>query len=225
MTNNEIKLFNKFLNERGLLLLFHNNYKKNRFLHNPEKCAEYLEKSQAERVIPLAFTFPKKTEFGREFWLNVHKEWTELLSTLKPKPKTAPTDTLSIKALGLQIVSLYNKGHQVLNSREISIGNGKRRSWVTINQVLSKKIFENHLNHLVMATSKDRSDVIMLFNRKEGIKIYIGNPQTNKSVSFTSKDCVTNLMKFLKIPRKIGTCVRKIEVVNDNSNYLMIKVV
>ncbi len=143
-------------------------------------------------------------------------------ATLKPKKEAAVK--LSLKALGLQIVDYGSGTHTYLNSCEIMINYKRSRHWITINRTLSEKIYENHFDHLILATGKDKSDIMLLFNRTDGAKFRFENPEVRKSVVISSNHLARKMMSLLKIPAKIGSYTREIELVNENENYLMIKV-
>ncbi len=143
-------------------------------------------------------------------------------ATLKPKGESV--ETLPLKALGLQIVDLEVRKRTNLNSREIMINYSTSKKWVTINRTLSQKIYENHFDHLILATGKDNSDIMLLFNRSEGSKVCFMDPDIRKSATICTNNLVNKLMSLLKIPAKIGSYIRNIELLNDNQDFLMIKV-
>ena len=104
MTNEEIKDFKKFLNEKNIFLMFTQNYRNNRLTINPPTWEAYLEKARVENVIPQAFVYPKSI-YDKDFWLAMHEEWQKRISI----KRADHSEAAQLESLDLEIIDVKSR--------------------------------------------------------------------------------------------------------------------
>ena len=101
MKNSEIQMFKQFLSDKKISQVFAETYKKNHLMTNPASLDEYLEKTRAENVIPQAFSYPNNY-FGKQFWLGVNEEWTQIIS----HQKAVNREAIQLDCLDLEVIDM-----------------------------------------------------------------------------------------------------------------------
>lgn len=193
MTKEEIKLFENFLKQKNVLNVFFNIYSENRMLVNPEDCDEYLLKARADRVIPLAFTYPRSV-YDKDFWLNLHQEWVSVLQSLKARH----VEQDLMDQLDLDFVELVHYGTTGIPKNHCSLQNDRNHR-LAMNHEQSREITSRGFTRMSLARSQSTGGVVLMFNKVKGIRIRVYGHDQLSNVVVNSVDLCDKLERMLGV--------------------------
>jgi len=214
MNRQEIQEFKRFLHVRELFGMFSQYYRTNHLTSNPANLDAYLEKAKAESVIPLAFVYPK-TIYGKDFWLAIHEEWTQILQ--EQRAERGEADQLS--SLGLEIIDIQTRTNCLglpKNTCSLSLRGGKRFS---LNLEHSKMVAKKLSTHMLLTRSRQTTDVVLMFNRTRGIEVKF-KPGSN-SLQFNNAELASHLIELLGLDPEREYFQIGIELLTETKDYLL----
>ena len=74
-----VALFKHFIDSKGMTTVFISNFKNYPLKRNPKSIEEFLQQVSEEEVCLQAFYFVINARWGYDYWLNMQKEFMELL--------------------------------------------------------------------------------------------------------------------------------------------------
>ena len=197
MTNEEIKDFKKFLNEKNIFL--------------------YLDKARVENVIPQAFVYPKSI-YDKDFWLAMHEEWLKRIYT----KRAVRSEAAQLDCLDLEIIDVKSRTTCMglpKNTCSLSLKGGKR---LTLNQEHSKMIAKKLSTHMLLTRSRKTTDVVLMFNRQKGIEVKFR--AGSSSLMFNNAELASHLIDLLDLDPEQGYFLLDIELLAETKDYLLFKI-
>ena len=217
MTNEEIKDFKKFLNEKNIFLMFTQNYRNNRLTINPPTWEAYLDKARVENVIPQAFVYPKSI-YDKDFWLAMHEEWLKRIYT----KRAVRSEAAQLDCLDLEIIDVKSRTTCLglpKNTCSLSLNGGKR---LTLNQEHSKMIAKKLSTHMLLTRSRKTTDVVLMFNRQKGIEVKFRTGSS--SLMFNNAELASHLIDLLDLDPEQTYFLLDIELLAETKDYLLFKI-
>jgi hypothetical protein len=213
MKISEIKSFKKFLSDKKLDKVFAKYYENYHLMFNPSSLKEYLETTRAENVVTQAFSYPN-TYFGKDFWLEVNKEWNEKLGI----QKAARREAVQLDCLDLEVVEIQSRNNCFglpKNTCSLSL-KGNR---LTLNMEHSKMIAKKLSTHMLLTRSRQSTDVVLMFNRDRGLEVKFR--AGTKSLQFTNIDLANRLVELLELDPEKDYFHLGIELLEETKDCLL----
>lgn len=216
MTTNEISLFKQFMKSRDILTMFTHQYSIHKMTINPDSIDGYLERANAESVIPQAFVYPQ-TLHGKDFWLAVHEEWLEELRN----HRASQSNIRCMEQLDLEVISLTERAHNYglpKNTCSLSLKGGNR---LTLNMEHSKMVAKKLSTKMLLTRSRQTMDVVLMFNRVKGIDVKF-KPGLS-SLQFNNAELADHLIDLLELDASQEYFHIGIELLAETKDYLLFK--
>ena len=213
MKNSEIQMFKQFLSDKKISQGFAETYKKNHLMTNPASLDEYLEKTRAENVIPQAFSYPNNY-FGKQFWLGVNEEWTQIIS----HQKAVNREAIQLDCLDLEVIDVQSRNNnQGLPKNTCSLT--LKGNHLTFNMEHSKMIAKKLSTHMLLTRSRQSTDVVLMFNRNRGLDVKFR--AGSSSLQFTNIDLAKRLVELLDLNPEQEYFHLGIELLEETKDYLL----
>ena len=218
MTKEEIKLFENFLKQKNVLNVFFNIYSENRMLVNPVDCDEYLLKARADRVIPLAFTYPRSV-YDKDFWLNLHQEWVSMLQEMKAQH----VEKDLMEQLDLDFVELVHRVSSAIPKNYCSLMNDRNHR-LALNHEHSKEVIDRGFTRMSLARSQSTGNVVLMFNKVKGIRIRTYGHEQMTSVVVNSVDLCEKLERMLGVESSPERTLLKCHLLAASKDYVVFQI-
>ena len=213
MKNSEIQMFKQFLSDKKISQVFAETYKKNHLMTNPASLDEYLEKTRAENVIPQAFSYPNNY-FGKQFWLGVNEEWTQIIS----HQKAVNREAIQLDCLDLEVIDVQSRNNnQGLPKNTCSLT--LKGNHLTFNMEHSKMIAKKLSTHMLLTRSRQSTDVVLMFNRNRGLDVKFR--AGSSSLQFTNIELAKRLVELLDLNPEQEYFQLGIELLVETKDYLL----
>ena len=213
MKNSEIQMFKQFLSDKKISQVFFFFFKKNHLMTNPASLDEYLEKTRAENVIPQAFSYPNNY-FGKQFWLGVNEEWTQIIS----HQKAVNREAIQLDCLDLEVIDVQSRNNnQGLPKNTCSLT--LKGNHLTFNMEHSKMIAKKLSTHMLLTRSRQSTDVVLMFNRNRGLDVKFR--AGSSSLQFTNIDLAKRLVELLDLNPEQEYFHLGIELLEETKDYLL----
>ena len=213
MKNSEIQMFKQFLSDKKISQVFAETYKKNHLMTNPASLDEYLEMIRAENVIPQAFSYPNNY-FGKQFWLGVNEEWTQIIS----HQKAVNREAIQLDCLDLEVIDVQSRNNnQGLPKNTCSLT--LKGNHLTFNMEHSKMIAKKLSTHMLLTRSRQSTDVVLMFNRNRGLDVKFR--AGSSSLQFTNIDLAKRLVELLELDPKKEYFHLGIELLEETKDCLL----
>ena len=203
------------MNERNIYLMFSQNYRQNRLTVNPPTLEAYLEQVRPESVIPQAFVYPKKSIYGRSFWLEIQEEWIQTLTI----QRASHSEAEQLDTLDLEIIDIKSKTScQGLpkDCCSLSLRGGHR---LTFNREHSRIIAKKLSTHMLLTRSRQTTDVVLMFNRTRGIEVRFR--PSSSGLQFNNVELASRLMELLDLDPAQEYFQLGIELLTETKDYLL----
>ena len=191
MKQSEVKSFKKFLSDKKIDKVFAKYYESYHLMFNPSSLEDYLETTRAENVVTQAFSYPN-TYFGKEFWLEINKEWNEKLGS----KKSADREAIQLDCLDLEVVEIQSRANNFgLPKNTCSLNLKGNR--LTLNMEHSKMVAKKLSTHMLLTRSRHSADVVLMFNRDRGLEVKFR--AGTSSLQFANIDLAKRLVELLDL--------------------------
>ena len=211
-------MFENFLTKKNVLNLFFTLYTENRMLVNPVDCEEYLTKTRADRVIPMAFTYPKST-YGKDFWLNIHQEWVETLEGVKAHH----VEMELMESLDLDFVDLEHRVTMGIPKNCCSLINDRNHR-MSLNHEHSKEVVSRGFTRMSLARSQSTGGVVLMFNKVRGIRIRTYGHDQIMTVVVNSVDLCDKLERMLDVEPSPERTLLKCNMLAATKDYVVFQI-
>ena len=214
MTQNEIRIFKKFMEDQNAYMVFEKTYNDNRMSFNPKKLDDYLEQTRADIVIPQAFIYPKGI-YGKDFWLALNKEWTTLLK----QKRAEHCEEVQLESLDLEVIDVPTRSVCTglpKDTCSLSLRGSKR---LTLNMEHSKMVAKKLSTHMLVTRSRKTKDVVLMFNRQRGIEVKF-KPGYN-GLLFNNAELCIRLTELLELDTVQEYFQLGIELLDETKDYLL----
>ena len=213
MKQSEVKSFKKFLSDKKIDKVFAKYYENYHLMFNPSSLEDYLETTRAENVVTQAFSYPN-TYFGKEFWLEINKEWNEKLG-LK---KAADREAVQLDCLDLEVIEIQSRANNFgLPKNTCSLNLKGNR--LTLNMEHSKMVAKKLSTHMLLTRSRHSTDVVLMFNRDRGLEVKFR--AGTSSLQFANIDLANRLVELLDLDREKEYFHLGIELLEETKECLL----
>lgn len=218
MTKEEIKLFENFLKQKNVLNVFFNIYSQNRMMVNPVDCDEYLLKARADRVIPLAFTYPRSV-YDKDFWLKIHQEWVTMLQ----EAKAQHVEKDLMEQLDLDFVDLEHRASSCIPMNCCSVMN-ERNHRLALNHEHSLEVISKGFTRMSLARSQSTGGVVLMFNKLKGLRIRTYGHDKMSNVVVNSVDLCEKLERMLGLEPSPERTLLKCNMLTASKDYVVFQI-